>query len=50
MPYWGIFSVSKTCGSENSLISYAFLKKALVRNGRMVEDGAAFVSVSRSNR
>ena len=39
LPYWEIFSVSKTCGSENSLISYAFCKKARARSGRMVGDG-----------
>ena len=49
LPYWGIFSVSKTCGSENSLISYAFCKKARARSGRVVDDDAVVMPVGRRN-
>lgn len=35
---------------ENSLISYAFLKKARAQRGRMVGDIAAVVSVGRCGR
>jgi len=50
---FGLLGHFQRCGAmreENALIGYAFCKKARVRSGRSVGDGAAVMSVSRGSR